>query len=137
MTTALVWPLLVQVALVFVIYIALGVVRSRAVKRGEMQYKEFTAVLVEPAYVARVSQHLRNQFELPVIFYVVSLLLIVTGQVTQSAVVLAWLFVLTRVLHSYFACCGTRIAPRRKAFSAGVLVLLVLVVQAACAFSRV
>ena len=126
MTTALVLPLLVQVALVFVIYIALGVVRARAVKRGEMQYKEFTAVLVEPDYVARVSQHLRNQFELPVIFYVLSLLLIATGKGTGLDVALAWGFVATRLLHSYFACCGTRIAPRRKAFSVGVLVLLAM-----------
>lgn len=126
---AIVWPLLAQMGLVFAVYIALGMVRGRAVKRHEMEYKEFTPVLVEPAYVARVSQHLKNQFELPVIFYALVLLLVTTKQATTFDVALAWMFVATRLVHSAAACFGTRIRPRSLAFTAGLFVLLAMLVH--------
>ena len=48
----------------------------------------------------RISANLRNQFEWPLLFYVACLLLIQFGVVSHAAVVLAWIFIGGRLLHS-------------------------------------
>ena len=90
MTAHLVW-------LAF-LYVALTFVRAPAVW-GIGQHSAFakTCRRLEP----RVSANLSNQFEWPLLFYVVCLLLMMQGgEVAPVPVVLAWLFVAGRVVHS-------------------------------------
>lgn len=46
----------------------------------------------EPEISAAVSNNLKNQFELPVLFHVACLAFFVTGTVSGVVVALAWLF---------------------------------------------
>jgi len=46
--------------------------------------------------IERITRNLANQFELPVIFYAVAVLLIATGRVTAIDVIAAWVFVAGR-----------------------------------------
>src|SRR6187402_3475663 len=54
----------------------------------------------EPHAVARITRNLANQFELPVIFYAVVVLLVATRTVATIDVVAAWVFVAGRVVHT-------------------------------------
>jgi hypothetical protein len=91
--------------------------------------------LNEPLAVARLSRHLSNQFELPVIFYLLASLLLLSGKATEVDVLLAWGFVGARVLHSLAATLSNKIPPRSAAFALSLLVVIVLAVRVGLAFS--
>jgi hypothetical protein len=57
-----------------------------------------------PAPVSNPSDNFKNLFELPVLFYALSLYLFVTGQVDAAYVAAGWLFAAFRTLHSAVHC---------------------------------
>ena len=68
-------------------------------KAGEVKYGDF-ARHEEPHHVARIAYNLSSQFELPVIFYAVVVLLAATNNVTTTDIMAAWVFVAGRVAHT-------------------------------------
>lgn len=57
-----------------------------------------------PPAVLNPSDNLKNLFEVPVLFYAISLYLFVTKQVDSTYVITAWIFFVFRVLHSAVHC---------------------------------
>jgi hypothetical protein len=123
---SLLWPMLAQIGWTFLLYVWLTVARARAVKRGEVVYGDF-ARHDEPHHVARITYNLANQFELPVIFYAVIVLLIATNKSTMIDVIAAWVFVAGRLVHTLVQCLTDNVPLRGKVFLinfAGVAVLV-------------
>ena len=123
---SLLWPMLAQIGWTFLLYVWLTVARAQAVKRGEVIYGDF-ARHEEPHHVARITYNLVNQFELPVIFYAVIVLLIATNKSTTIDVIAAWVFVAGRVIHSLVQCLTDNVPLRGQVFLinfAGVAVLV-------------
>ncbi len=89
---SILWPMLAHIGWVFLLYAWLTVARQRAVKRGKVEYSSF-AHGDEPHEIDRITRNLTNQFELPVIFYALVVLLIATGRITTIDVIAAWVFV--------------------------------------------
>ena len=119
------WPMLAQIGWTFVLYGWLTVVRQRALRSGEVKYSTF-AHGEEPPHIDRVTRNLANQFELPVIFYAVVVLLIATNNVTPIDIIAAWVFVAGRVIHSLVQCLTDNVPLRGQVFLinvAGVVVL--------------
>jgi hypothetical protein len=118
---------LAQVLLTLVMYLALAVAKARASKAGLVQL-ERRALYADawPDNVIQINNNIRNQFELPVLFYV---LVIILWQLDHGGLLvpgLAWLFVASRVVHAYIHT-GTNYVPsRRKVFTFGWLVVLVM-----------
>ena len=137
MQTAILWPMIAQVALVVILYALLGMRRSAAVKAGNAKVSQFRENLNEPAESLFARNSLANQFELPVLFYAVSLALHVTGGAGIWAVVLAWLFVASRYVHAFIHVTSNRIRFRQPAFTAGFAVLVVLWAMLAAHLLRV
>ena len=84
----------------------------------------------------RISANLRNQFEWPLLFYVACLLLLQQGVASRAAVVLAWIFVGGRLLHSAVQVLTSNIRLRGLVFMVNFLAVLglwALVVQATAA----
>ena len=63
--------------------------------------------------------NLANQFELPVLFYPLTIALYVTDGVTTFTVTLAWLFVISRYIHAWIHITSNRIRFRRPMFIVG------------------
>ena len=123
---SLLWPMLAHVGWVFLLYVWLTIARQRAVKRGEVDYSAF-ARGEEPHHVARITRNLANQFELPVIFYAVVVLLVATNNVIITDVIAAWVFVAGRVIHTLVQCLTDNVPLRGQVFLinfAGVVVLV-------------
>jgi hypothetical protein len=59
---------------------------------------------ISPPTVSNPSDNLKNLFEIPVLFYALTLYLFVTKQVDALYVDAAWVFVAFRVLHSAVHC---------------------------------
>jgi len=122
---SLLFPMLAQIGWTFLLYVWLTIARQRAVKAGEVSYDDF-ARHDEPHHVARIAYNLSNQFELPVIFYAVVVLLIATNNVTSIDIIAAWVFAAGRVIHSLVQCLTDNVPLRGQVFLinfAGVAIL--------------
>ncbi len=100
MSTAILWPILAHIGLIFVLYAWLSYVRIQAVRMGRVQYGCFEFGRDEPSDIARITRNLGNQFELPVIAYAAVLLLMQFGALGAWDVAFAWVFFAGRVIHT-------------------------------------
>ena len=121
--TAIFWPMLTHVALVYAVYALISRRRIAAVKAGSAQSSQFRENQIEPPESLFVRNNLTNQFELPVLFYAACLSLFVTGGVSAITVALAWLFALSRIVHAYVHVTSNRIRYRRPIFTLGYFLL--------------
>lgn len=67
-----------------------------------------------------------NQFELPVLFYVLTILALITRKADLLFVVLAWVFVASRCVHAFVHVTSNDIKLRFPAFAVGALVLALM-----------
>jgi len=124
--SSILWPMLAHIGLTFFLYAWLTFARTLAVRSGEIEYGCFVLGREEPLHIARITRNLTNQFELPVIFYAIVVLLIALGQVTWIDVAAAWLFVAGRVIHTLVQTLTDNVPLRGQVFLinfAGVAVL--------------
>ena len=77
-----------------------------------------------PDYVAVSRQTLKNQIELPIIFYFLISIILYFEQVFFIDLFLAWLFVLSRYVHAYVRLSSNRIKHRSITFQIGFYTLL-------------
>ena len=125
--TSLLWPMLAQIGWTFALYVWLTIERTRAIARVEVKYSAFEFGRGEPPKVARISRNLANQFELPVIFYAVVVLLVVIGRVGAIDVLAAWGFVAGRVVHTLVQTLTDDVPLRGRVFLINFAAVVVLV----------
>ena len=125
-TEATIWPMIAHVALVFCLYLLLSSRRMGAVKEGRARPDQFRENREEPAESLVVKNAIANQFELPVLFYAVSILLDLVDADTPVTVAGGWLFVALRYAHAYVHVTSNRLRYRRPLFIAGLLVVMLL-----------
>lgn len=123
---AIFWPMITHAGLVFAIYVLLGLRRRQAVGSGSARMSQFRENRDEPAESLFVRNALENQFELPVLFYAVCLALQASGAVDALTLSLAWLFAVSRYVHSFIHVTSNRIRHRQPAFVVGFLTVIAL-----------
>ena len=131
MISSILWPLLAYIAWVVLLYAWLTVARAQAVKRGEVDYSSFEFNREEPPAVARIRLNLANQFEWPVVFYALVVVLIALGKVTLFDVIAAWVFVAGRVVHSLVQTLTDNVPLRGNVFVINFLAVLALAAHVA------
>jgi len=117
-------PLFVQVALTFAVLFWAGRLRTSELGSGAVRPEE--VALREPRWSKRAMQvgnSLSNQFELPLLFYVLTILAWVTRHAGFVFVVLAWLFVLFRLAHAYVHVTSNNVRVRGPLFGGSAAVL--------------
>ena len=118
----LLYPMFAHVLWVAFLYVLLTLVRAPAVW-GFIQSKKESWAEVEP----RISANLSNQFEWPLLFYVVCVLLVSQGSVVEPAQVwLAWVFVAGRLFHSFVQILTNNIRLRGLVFTINFLAVLTM-----------
>lgn len=85
-----------------------------------------------PAHIHGASNNLKNLFELPVIFYALCALLLLTQMVTVTDLYCAWAFVILRIVHSVIHCTVNIVNMRFAAYLLSSLVLWYMVINFAC-----
>jgi hypothetical protein len=124
---AVLLPVFVLVALTFAIHIRMGYLRVTSVKRGETKMRDIA--LGQPGWPDDATQWTRafqNQFELPVLFYVLVALALPLRQADLIFVILSWVFVVLRLIHAYIHT-GTNDVPNRfYVYLAGAIVLMIM-----------
>ena len=123
--TAILWPAIVQAVLIFALYVRLGFVRRRAVASGAVPSTNFPPWADEPPAAREMRRHLANQYELPVLFFVVVGFLFLIDGISIVELTVAWLYILFRILHSIGALSGP-LMLRHGAFTLAFLCVVFL-----------
>ena len=119
------WPLVAHAFLVFCLYALLVVRRAAVVRSGKVERIAFRENLAEPEESRVVNRAIANQFELPVLFYALSVLLFITEADNIVAVVLAWIFVAARYVQAAMQLTGN-LTLRRLFFMIGFVTLFLM-----------
>jgi hypothetical protein len=131
MIASILWPMLAHIGWVSMLYVWLTVARQRAVRSGQIESSCFVLGRDEPLEVARITRNLANQFELPLIFYAVVVLLVALGQVTLFDVIAAWVFVAGRVAHTLVQTLTDNVPLRGQVFTINFLAVVALAAHVA------
>lgn len=119
-------PLFVEVILTFVLWGWMAGLRFRDMGSGGVRPEAIA--LREPNWsrgTTQVANSFANQFELPVLFYVLTILAYVTHKAGIVFVVLAWIFVIFRVLHASVHTTSNVVPVRGGLYGIGAFALLV------------
>ena len=119
------WPIAAMALVTCCVWVRLYVVRI-----GEMQRRR-----IDPQSVAtsitkagryedvRASDNFINLFELPVMFYVGALAAVQFSLVDTATLVLAWIFVIGRAVHSIIQCSYNRVMHRFTVYAIATVCL--------------
>lgn len=72
------------------------------------------------------SNALDNQFQFPLLFYLLTILALVAKKADLVFVLMAWTFVVTRFIHSWIHVTTNRMPGRYYAFMAGIAILTIM-----------
>jgi hypothetical protein len=120
-------PLFVEVALTFILMFGMIYNRTSTLRRGDARYDDIA--LRESNWPTRAQQFVYafgNQFELPVLFYVLTILSIDTRHADLIFVVLAWVFVIFRVLQAWVHVTNNNVRYRGAFYGVSAIVLVVM-----------
>ncbi len=119
------WPTFAMVALIFIVWTVLVTKRLHHLKTVQPTQADFADRAAMHRYFAPIASpadNLANLFEMPVLFFAIVPLLMATQQAGIAQVLLAWIFVGLRAIHSWHHLRG-RIRPRFRTYIASVAVL--------------
>jgi hypothetical protein len=120
-------PVFVLVGLAFALGFWMGAVRNKALASGQTRIRD--VALNEPNWPERatkVGNCFGNQFEVPMLFYVLVALALPLRHADLVFVLLSWVFVLTRYVHAGVFTTSNNMKQRFLAYLSGVLVLLAM-----------
>ena len=120
-------PVFVQIGLTFFLLFGMAINRGRALSGGEVKARDIA--LREQNWPVRATQFgncFANQFELPVLFYVLIALALPIRHADLIIVALSWVFVVTRFAHAGVFVTSNHVRTRSQAWFAGALVLLAI-----------
>jgi len=126
--TSLYWPMLIQIAMTTAILFWLAYSRvSRIAKQGLAEIRKTGF----PTHVNNTSDNFKNQFEMPVLFYALCFFFIVSGEVTQTVLIAAWIFTATRIIHALIQLTKNIVFPYRfLTFLINALSVVVMIILA-------
>jgi len=120
-------PVFVLVGLAFALLLSMATMRTRALNGRQTSLKDIA--LGQPNWPTRVTQIgncFSNQFEVPVLFYILIALALPLRHADLFIVLMSWVFVVTRLVHAGIFVTSNNVRLRGLAWFAGVLVLLAM-----------
>ena len=122
------YPTFALFFLVTAVFLRMRSLRFAAVRRNEISVKYYRAFTggEEPDEIRVVTRNFINLFEVPVLFYVVTLMTYVTHQVTYWLVVCAWIYVALRYAHTFVHLTSNDVIVRFSLYLASGVVLFLM-----------
>ena len=120
-------PVFVLVGLTFFLLLWMTSARTRALRGRETRVKDIA--LRQPNWPERATQIgncYSNQFEIPVLFYVLIAVALPLRHADLFIVLMSWVFVVTRFAHAGIFVTSNNVQQRGLAWLAGVLVLFAM-----------
>ena len=120
-------PVFVLVALAFALLIGMVGTRRTALVSGETKIRDVALGKSNwPERATQIGNCYRNQFELPLLFYLLIALALPLRHADLFIVLMSWVFVVTRFLHAGIFVTSNDFGRRSIVWIAGALVLLAM-----------
>ncbi len=122
-------PVFLQVMLTFAILFVLGILRYRSVSQRTVHPKDYVLMTGQdqwPVNIQRLGRSFHNQLEVPLLFYVLALAILVTEVQDEMLLNLAWVYVGLRYLHALIHIVYNKVIHRFSIFILSSLVLVVM-----------
>ena len=120
-------PVFVLVGLTFALLLWMAGARRATLVSGETKIRDIALGQQNwPQRATQIGNCYRNQFELPVLFYVLIALALPLRKADLVIVLLSWVFVVTRFAHAGVFVSSNDLGRRSTVWLAGVLVLLAM-----------
>lgn len=125
---AMVWALVAQVGLVAIVWVRMYVTRIGEMKARRISPQSVSTSVKAAGAFQDVSpaDNFRNLFEVPVLFFAICLLLLLTGLTDTLQATLAWVYVGLRTLHSFIHLTYNRVKHRFLAYSASTVCVFLM-----------
>ncbi len=97
-------PVFLQVLLTMGILAVLGFLRYRSVEERTVNPKDYVLMTGQsgwPVMIQRLGRAFHNQLEVPILFYVLVVLILVTGIQSTTLLYMAWGYVGLRYIHAF------------------------------------
>lgn len=120
-------PVFVLVALIFALSFWMGYERNKVIYTKEVRIKDI-ALSKEPwpERPKQISNAYHNQYELPVLFFVLVAFAMITRKADLIFVVLSWVFVISRIVHAFIHTTTNRVPRRFFAYVVGLFTLAIM-----------
>ena len=124
----MIYPMFVMILLTFgyAIFTAYG--RVTAAKSGEVNYRYFKTMsgyeTTERIQIA--TRHFNNLLETPPLFYIAGALIITMGLESTFSIIVAWVYVLLRLAHTYIHNSYNNPLHRMIAYACSLICILIL-----------
>ncbi len=126
--TWILYPLFAMALLTLLVSVRMLRMRVRAVREGSLRLSYFRTNqgAEAPMPLTQTTQHFDNLFEMPVLFYVITIIIYVTHSATPLLLVLAWAYVGLRLGHAYVHMTYNNVLHRLNVFLASTLVMFAM-----------
>ena len=124
---AVLLPLFVQVGLTLFLMFWMATARTTSIRRGEVKMRDIA--LGQPGWTehsTKIANAYHNQFQLPVLFYVLVVLALFARKADFLFVIMSWIFVVSRIVHAAIHVGSNYVPYRFYAFAIGAIVLLLM-----------
>jgi hypothetical protein len=120
-------PVFVLVGLTFALLLWMAGARREALVGGETKIRDIALGQQNwPLRATQIGNCFKNQFELPVLFYILIAIALPLRHTDLVIVMLSWVFVITRFVHAGIFVTSNDLNRRSLAWFAGVLVLFAM-----------
>jgi hypothetical protein len=129
MTTlqAFLLPLFLHIGLIVAVGVRSLKARIKSLKNGAVKLDDIaTNSSAWPSKVRKFGNNFDSQFDLPMLWYAGCALIVALGFVDLTFVALSWLFLVSRVLHTFIHTGYNNVRHRMLAYLAGVLLIVLM-----------
>jgi len=129
MSTAILWPTFALVLLIFIVLVMLATQRFLYVRAHPPRAENIATFTAAKAYFEPVeppANNLANLFEMPVLYFALVPLLLLFRHAGHFEVLLAWIYVALRLVHSLIHIGRGKVTARFLVYLASCLVLAVM-----------
>ncbi len=120
-------PVFVLIALTFALLIWQARARIAALREGRVKLKDIAlGQNAWPDKPAQLNRAYQNQLEMPVLFYALVALVLITGKQDTAFVAMEWLFVAARLAHAFVHVTTNHVTQRFWTYTAGLAALALM-----------
>jgi hypothetical protein len=120
-------PVFVLIGLTFALLLWMAGSRRNALVGGQTKIRDIALGQSNwPVRATQIGNCFKNQFELPLLFYILIALALPLRHADLFIVLMSWVFVVTRFVHAGIFVSSNDLGRRSLAWFAGVLVLLAM-----------
>ena len=121
------WPMVAQVVLTATVWVRMYVVRIAELREKRIHPQKIATSQTKGLLQnTQAADNFVNLFEVPVLFYAVCLVIGATGIESLLLLVLAWVYVALRALHSFIQVTYNKVMHRFQVYVASTLVVFAL-----------